>query len=295
MEKQPTIILVDDDELLLDVIKQSLVMSGYVCEAFAGADAALERISRDPFTILLTDIIMKGMEGLELTRRVKRMRPDMFVIVMTGFIGDFSYDQAIEAGASDFIKKPFSIQELLVRIKHVMTQEKLREMSITDELTGLPNRRGFFSLAQQQLKLASRAKGKAALLFADLDDFKTINDTLGHQQGDEALAAMADIFRQTFRDSDLIARMSGDEFAILLIDTPETNFTIVQQRLQRHIDAYNERTGNRFHLSVSIGMAVYDHDHPCSIDELLKLADERMYEQKQLKKNSGLDRPIPDR
>ena len=286
MEKKHQIIIVDDDETLLDVIKTSLSMSGYECEAFSRGDAALAYLAGATATILLTDIVMQGMEGLELTRRVKRLRPEVCVLVMTGFVGEFSYDQAIEAGASDFIRKPFDIHELLVRIKHVMMQEKLREMSITDELTGLPNRRGFFAVAQQHLKFVSRTRGRVALLFADLDDFKTINDTLGHQQGDEALVAIAGIFRQTFRDSDLIARMSGDEFAILLIDTPEVNFSIIEQRLQKNIDDFNGRPNGLFKLSVSIGMTIFDPDQPDSVDELLKQADDRMYEQKQRKKEA---------
>ena len=190
---------------------------------------------------------MQGMKGLQLTKQVKLSWPNTNVIVMSGFIDDYSYDQAIEAGASDFIKKPFTIHELMVRIKHVMLQEKLREMSITDELTGLLNRRGFFAIAQQQLKVAKRVKGEMALVFADMDDFKAINDKLGHHKGDEALAAMADIFRRSFRDSDLIARISGDEFVLLLLDTHEENFDIIFRRLQMNIDAFNIQTGGIVH------------------------------------------------
>jgi two-component system cell cycle response regulator len=286
MNNRATVVIVDDDEILLDVVKKSLGSTLYSCETFTGAETALQHLSQKPCDMLITDIVMQGMEGLELTRRVKRMSPDTIVIVMTGFSNDFSYEQVIEAGASDFIKKPFSIHELLVRIKHVIKQEKLREMSITDELTGLPNRRGFFAVAQQQMKIANRTKGKLALLFADLDEFKSINDTWGHGKGDEALISIADIFRQTFRESDLIARMSGDEFAILLLNTPEENFSIIMQRLQKNIDAYNARAESTFRLAVSIGMAVFDHEQPCSIDSLLQQADARMYEHKQQRKKS---------
>jgi diguanylate cyclase (GGDEF)-like protein len=285
MNNRPSVVLVDDDETLLDVIKKALGMTKYTCETFTSADDALRHLAGKPCDMLITDIVMQGMEGLELTRRVKRMRPETIVIVMTGFSNDFSYEQVIEAGASDFIKKPFSVRELLVRIKHVIKQEKLREMSITDELTGLPNRRGFFAIAQQQMKIANRTRGKLALLFADLDEFKSINDTWGHGKGDEALIAIADIFRKTFRESDLIARMSGDEFAILILNTPEEHFTIIKDRLQKNIDGHNAQGGQTYTLSVSIGIAVYDHGQPCTIDSLLQQADARMYEQKQQKKN----------
>ncbi len=284
MENKTQFIVVDDDETLLDVLKRFLAMQGHDCEVFSSAESALDHIANKPCDILITDIVMPGMKGLQLTKEVRQSWPDTNIIVMTGFIDDFSYDQAIEAGASDFIKKPFTMHEMMLRIQHVHLQEKLREMSNSDELTGLYNRRGFYAIAQQQLKVANRAKGKVALLFADMDKFKSINDQWGHQKGDEALVAMANILKQTFRESDLIARISGDEFALLLIDTPEKNLSIVFNRLQKNIDAFNIHSGGMFNLSLSIGMAVYYHDRPCSVDELLRQADRRMYEQKQLKK-----------
>jgi len=284
MENKTQFIVVDDDETLLDVLKRFLAMKGHDCEVFSSAEAALVHIANTPCDILITDIVMPGMKGLQLTKEVRLSWPDTNVIVMTGFIDDFSYDQAIEAGASDFIKKPFTMHEMMFRIQHVHLQKKLREMSNSDELTGLYNRRGFYAISQQQLKVANRAKREVALLFADMDKFKSINDQWGHQKGDEALVAMADILKQTFRESDLIARISGDEFALLLIDTPEKNLSIVFNRLQKNIDAFNIHPGVMFNLSLSVGMAVYDHDRPCSIDELLKQADRRMYEQKQRKK-----------
>lgn len=287
MDPKETVIIVDDDESLLYMLKEALVKGGYACEAATRAAAALKQIEKTAFDFMITDIIMPGMKGLELTEKAKQLRPEMIVIVMTGYIEDFSYDQAIEAGASDFIKKPFTIYELLMRIKHVKMQERLRAMSITDELTGLLNRRGFFALAQQQLKVVSRTKGDLALLFVDIDDFKTINDTWGHHAGDEALTTIAGIFKQTFRESDIVARMSGDEFAVLLLDTPERNFTIIQHRLQKNLDAYNAQKSGGYRLAISMGVAVYQHEHRCSIDELLKQADAVMYEQKQRKKSGA--------
>jgi two-component system cell cycle response regulator len=287
MEKKPRIILIDDDESLLDALRRYLATQGHDCEVFTSAEAALDHLSEKPCDILITDIIMQGMKGLQLTKQVKLSWPSTNVIVMTGFIDDYSYDQAIEAGASDFIKKPFSVHELMVRIRHVMLQDKLREMSITDELTGLLNRRGFFAIAQQHLKVANRVKGKLALVFADMDNFKSINDKLGHHKGDEALIAMAEIFRRSFRDSDLIARISGDEFALLLLDTHEDNFDIIFRRLQKNIDEFNVQSDGLLFLSLSIGMALYDYSRPCTIDELLKLADTRMYDHKKQKKKIG--------
>jgi len=284
MENKNQFIIVDDDDTLLDVLKRFLIMQGHDCEVFPSAEAALDHIAKEPCDILITDIVMPGMKGLQLTKEVRLSWPETNVIVMTGFIDDFSYDQAIEAGASDFIKKPFTMHEMMLRIRHVHLQKRLRDMSNSDELTGLYNRRGFYAIAQQQLKVANRAQGEVALLFADMDKFKSINDQWGHQQGDEALAATAKILKQTFRESDLIARIGGDEFAVLLNDTREKNLSVVFNRLQKNIDAFNIQSGRVFNLSLSVGMAVYDHDKPCTIDELLKQADKHMYEQKQRKK-----------
>lgn len=291
VEKKQSIIIVDDEQSLLDMLDQSLAEHGYVCETYTNGKDALARVSSSSADLLLTDIAMQGLPGLELTKAVKRIRPDMNVIVMTGFISDFSYDQAIESGASDFIKKPFTIQELLMRIKHVKMQEKLRAISNTDELTGLLNRRGFFTLAQQQMKVFKRMKGNMVLLFADVDSFKAINDTWGHQQGDEALIATADIFRETFRGSDIIARMSGDEFAVLLIDTYEKNISVINDRLQQNIEAFNRRSEAPYKLSISTGVVIYDGKRPSPIDDLLKAADALMYEEKLRKKGRDQRRP----
>lgn len=282
-----TLMAVDDDQELLRMLKAFFLTIGQDCETFLRADDALDHLAKVPCDIMLTDIIMPGMKGLVLTERAKRLRPAMNIIVMTGHIDKFSYDDAIAAGASDFIKKPFSLNELRMRIRHVQLQEKLRVMSITDDLTGLPNRRGFFVLAEQQLKAAIRGKRDLALLFIDMDNFKAINDTWGHQEGDRALVSMATIFRQSFRASDIIARMSGDEFAVLLVDSPRRNVDVILERLMQNIKRFNEDDKAGFCISISIGMAVHDPDQQRSIDELLRDADQLMYDQK-LKKKSGI-------
>ncbi len=285
MQRAMSLIVVDDEKAVLEMLKQSLQEEGQDCEVYTNGEEALARLRDSEADVLVTDIALEGMPGLELTREAKRIRPDMIVIAMTGYVEDFSYDQAIEAGASDFIKKPFTIKELLMRIRHVKMQERLRSISITDDLTGLLNRRGFFALVDQQIKIADRIKTKLVLLFADMDDFKAINDTWGHQKGDEALIALAGIFRETFRESDIIARMGGDEFAVLLIDTPDRHIQLIKSRLQQNIDSHNERS-EPYRLSVSAGVAVHDHGQQRSIDDLLKEADALMYEEKQRKKSA---------
>lgn len=163
---------------------------------------------------------------------------------------------------------------------------ELRAMSLVDELTGLHNRRGFVFLAQQHVKISSRTKRGMFLLFADLDDMKQINDRLGHQQGDLALTDTAGILKETFREADIIARIGGDEFAILAIEAGKDSAEILEARLQANFDARNARGDRRYTLAISVGMARYDPFNPCSIDELMVRADASMYEQKQGKQQS---------
>jgi len=159
-------------------------------------------------------------------------------------------------------------------------EETLRALALVDDLTGLYNRRGFFTLSQQQLKTADRAKMRMALLFADFDGLKQINDALGHSEGDQALIETADVLRETFRESDIIARIGGDEFVVLAIETNGAPAEIIATRLQENLEAINAREGRRYKLSLSMGIAHYDPARPCSIDDLLAQADRAMYEQK---------------
>jgi diguanylate cyclase (GGDEF)-like protein/PAS domain S-box-containing protein len=157
-------------------------------------------------------------------------------------------------------------------------EELLRSQSTMDELTGLHNRRGFLTLAQEYLKLADRNREAVLLVFADLDDLKTVNDTLGHRAGDQALQDVAAILRQTFRASDIIARLGGDEFAILAMESPMASREGLLARLQQNLAAHN--AGRAMPLSLSLGVAGYDRDHPCALEELLARADAAMYAQK---------------
>ncbi|RPH48503.1 MAG: diguanylate cyclase [Desulfobacteraceae bacterium] len=164
-------------------------------------------------------------------------------------------------------------------------EEKIHALSITDQLTGFYNRRGFLSLVEQQLKLSDRNKSWLLLFFADLDLLKQINDTLGHEEGDKALIEAANVLKETFRASDIIARLGGDEFAVLAIDIKGTNPEIFTARLQQLIDIRNNQESRKYNLSISIGCSFYNAENPCSIDDLIARADKLMYEQKQNKKS----------
>lgn len=284
-DKKRSVLIIDDDLNVLKLVHAGLVAEGYHCATAPDAESALEELQKTAFDIMVTDIVLPGMDGFDLTEKAKKIRPNLLVIVMTGFTEDFSYDRAIEAGGSDFIKKPFTVQELIVRFQFVALQEKLLKMSVTDELTGLYNRRGFFTLVAQQLRLSQRQKDKVYLLYADLDNLKGINDSFGHQEGNRALIDSADILRQTFRESDIIARIGGDEFVVVPIGSTGEGAEKAVSRLHRNLKQENTRKKRKYMLSLSIGMAYYDPANPYSIDELLRTADESMYADKQKKKD----------
>jgi diguanylate cyclase (GGDEF)-like protein len=168
----------------------------------------------------------------------------------------------------------------------VRSSLRLHTLSITDELTGLYNRRGFFSLAEEHLTIAKRAKKGLMLLYADLDNFKEINDTLGHDEGDRLIKEIAAILKSTYRTSDIIARIGGDEFVVFPVGTDDDHIDIITNRLHENIDNFNNRNNNTFKLGISIGIATYNPNSVQSIDELLAEADDLMYKHKKSKKMS---------
>ncbi len=165
--------------------------------------------------------------------------------------------------------------------KRKKMEEHLKAISITDELTGLFNRRGFFTLADKEFKLADRHKRRMSLIYLDLDGLKAINDKLGHEAGDHALVDSANILRKSFRESDIMGRMGGDEFAVLITDGSEADIEkIAVAHIQQNLKIHNEQAGRSYTLLLSMGFAHYDPGSPCTISELIKQADSSMYEDK---------------
>ena len=166
-------------------------------------------------------------------------------------------------------------------------EEKLRNLSLTDDLTGLYNRRGLFTMGEPLLKLAKRYKNLVFLLYADMDEFKKINDVHGHHEGDQAIIDMATIFKATFREIDIVARIGGDEFVVIFIAGKREDADIVTARFKERVMAHNKTTGRAYKLSISTGMSCYDPSDPRSIDDLLTQAERLMYEEKMLKQKTG--------
>ncbi|MDH4230406.1 MAG: diguanylate cyclase [Nitrospirota bacterium] len=176
------------------------------------------------------------------------------------------------------------VSKNITKLKKMETE--LRTMSFTDPLTGLHNRRGFLTLADHLLKAADRTRSKVYLLYADMDYLKHINDNFGHQEGDLALKETGRILKDTFRKSDIVARIGGDEFVVMPIGNKEESVPLLTKRLDDNIRNYNEKKIHKHTLSLSVGITYYDPAHPASLEELLSQGDKMMYEQKLTKKDT---------
>jgi diguanylate cyclase (GGDEF)-like protein/PAS domain S-box-containing protein len=218
-------------------------------------------------------------------------------------VGPFLAVPAIMSGAivglivvanaeTPYIEKDLNAVERLaglyaIAVQRTRTENQLRDLSLVDELTKVYNRRGFLTLAEQQMKVAHRTRKEMALFYVDLDDLKKINDSSGHEEGDAALVETAEVLKDAFRDSDIIARLGGDEFAVLAIDVAEGKVTALARRIRERLQVRNARSGIAFLLSFSLGISRYHPDSPCALPELLAQADRKMYQEKMSKKSAA--------
>jgi diguanylate cyclase (GGDEF)-like protein len=171
-------------------------------------------------------------------------------------------------------------------VKHVILERELRHLALTDDLTCLYNRRGFFAAAAQQMKLARRNGHGMLLFYCDLDNLKQINDSFGHREGDRALVRTADALEDVFRDSDILARLDGDEFAALALEASSRDEETILQRLDKSLHKANEKANEeepRYMLSLSVGVARFDPEVNANLGDLMAQADRAMYERKKNK------------
>ncbi|HAV78531.1 MAG TPA: hypothetical protein DCX53_14375 [Anaerolineae bacterium] len=293
-----------------------------VLQAGDGSEA-LELARVELPDLVITDIIMPIMDGFTLVRRLRKepLLSGVPVIFQTAeYLEADVRKLAITSGIQHTLGKPAEPQEILRAVHEALkkpvaparlpqtgelqrehlqiladklyeknlelekTNDRLRSLSLTDDLTGLYNRRGFMILANGLLKFARRATHPLCLLYIDLDSLKYINDTFGHAHGDTALTHFSHILTQTFRDSDVIARMGGDEFAVLTIDASEDNLNSIKARLHSNFDSHNLESGHGYTLSFSLGIIQADLNSTQTIEALLSQADEAMYVHKRSKK-----------
>ena len=236
--------------------------------------------------VALVDLSLPDAQGLDLLVKALRTAPSVPFIALCGAADDSLAAQALQLGAQDFLVKSELNPEQLARalsfaIARQQAQLHLRSLSLLDELTGLHNRRGFISLAEQHLKLTSRQGVRSSLIFIDVDNLKYINDNFGHREGDYALQRIAGLLRECFRESDIIGRLGGDEFCVLLSHTGETGDLLVRKRLFQLIGRSNENSGRFYELSVSLG--IVDVAGPQELEQQISRADALMYEHKRAK------------
>lgn len=175
-------------------------------------------------------------------------------------------------------------------VRQSLIDREIRSLAVSDELTGLYNRRGFLASATHQLKLAHRHGEDALLLFCDVDNLKEINDSFGHHEGDLALVRAADALEETFRDSDILARLGGDEFAVLASDASSPGRQAMVPRIEKSLEKASAEE-QRYKLSFSIGVARFSPASPVSLGELMAIADRDMYAHKRFRRGFRLSRP----
>lgn len=292
-------------------------------EASNGAEA-LDLARTELPDLIIAEIFMPNMDGFTLVRQLhtEPLLAGIPVIFQTANHTETKIrNLALASGVQHIIGKPSEPQEILRAVHEALKRPtipvrphqtgqlqrehlqfladklyqkveeleeanaRLRSLSLTDELTGLNNRRGFLILAAGLLKFARRANHPLCLLYIDMDCLKHVNDTFGHAEGDLALAHFVHILTETFRDSDVIGRMGGDEFVVLTIDAAEKDIAVIQARLQSNVNEYNLQSVRGYTLSFSLGVIQVDLNSTFTIETLLTQADAVMYEQKRLKKS----------
>lgn len=291
-----SILIVDDDIALNTAIKDFMVHKGYHTAVAFDAEQALASLKLIKPDIILTDIVMPGMNGLQLTRRIRESY-DVAIMVMTGLSEEYSYEEAIDSGASDFIFKPFGFKELDLRIKRMIREmtlkrentqmvQHLEKLAVTDHLTGLFNSRCFFDQLSKEIQRHSRYNHPLSLLLFDIDDFKTYNDTWGHLEGDNVLSAIGKTTASCLRNMDTAYRYGGEEFTILLPETPLKNAEIAGKRICsaiRKLSFQPNGASDGARVTISMGATGYQPEE--SLKSFVKRADMAMYQSKKEGKN----------
>ena len=273
-------LIVDDEDSLREMLEELMANLGFSAESASNGADALKILENNKFTFLLTDMKMPGMDGLELIQTVDKRFSGISMIAMTGHTEGYKYVDVINAGASDFIKKPFELGELEAKLKRIIVERNLREelnrLSITDSLTGLYNQRHFYTRLKEEVLRANRQNHSLALILLDLDNFKAYNDTYGHLAGDELLRNVGQHINQSIRVGvDSGYRYGGDEFAVILI---EADLGVAQGISQRIQSALKENGS----ITASIGCTIFTRG--MSVTDLVAEADKELYRGKNGKK-----------
>jgi two-component system, cell cycle response regulator len=293
------VLVVDDDLDVAQLLRLLLENRGYSAKVCYGGGSALAALASEQFDLVFSDISMPGITGLELLARIREAGHDVGVILMTAFGSEQVAVDALRQGADDYLRKPFgagdlqavlsrTTEHLELRRRNAILQGQLAEYaarmeqrSLTDELTGIPNRRGFDQSLARLVEAARSSRATYALLMIDVDHFKTVNDRYGHPLGDEMLRAIARTLQKRVRVTDVVARIGGEEFAVLLPRATAGDAMAVGETLRAAVkDCRVPSEAGDVHVTVSVGVA-----DSASGDQVLEDADAALY----AAKNGGRD------
>ncbi len=290
MKMDNNILIVDDDTKVRDAINEFIEKSGYRTFTSSSAEEALEIVKSDRVDVVITDVVLPGKDGLELTDII-RQNFDIDVIIMTGYTDNYSYEEAISKGASDIVFKPVRFEELLLRLKRVLRERqltkeragmlgKLEKLAITDGLTKLYNLRHFYNQVEVEIDRCNRYGHSLALLLLDIDHFKIVNDTYGHLEGDKVLIRLCQIIKSCLRTMDSAYRYGGEEFTIILPETPGQEGKNVAKRIKTavELESFFPEPGKIFTITISMGVTEYCINEP--LTEFIQRADKAMYKSK---------------
>jgi diguanylate cyclase (GGDEF)-like protein len=286
LEDAPVVLVVDDDRSTRTALRLALHRSGFRVEEAGDGSEALNWLETNSVDAILMDALMPVMDGFTACAALKSHSrwKDIPILMITALEDRQSIERAFEVGASDFIPKPIHLSVVNQRVRRIIdatrAERHVQHLAYNDALTGLPNRLLFMEQLNQAIERTAEHSGMLAVLFLDLDRFKFINDTLGHEVGDKLLAAMAQRLKGCVRADDCVARLGGDEFTVLLDELPNAAVAAsVAQNICRTVSSPMVIDGQEIVVTASIGISLYPQDGP-DLSRLLRHADTAMYRAK---------------
>jgi len=289
------VLIIDDDDAIRATMHEFIERSGYTTFSVGSAEEAMELLIKEEIDVAITDIILPGRDGLELTDYIKSGF-DIDVIVMTGYSGDYSYEEAINKGASDFVFKPVRFEELILRLKRVLKERrltrerakilgKLQNLAITDGLTKLYNSRHFYSQLDAEVGRSARYKHPLSLLLLDIDHFKDFNDAYGHLEGDKVLVSIGLNIQDCLRAMDSAYRYGGEEFTVILPETNGAEAHTVAERIRQKIGSEPHTPESAENITVTISVGVTEYITGEDATAFVQRADQAMYTSKNKGRN----------